>query len=191
MVPHWGAGQRTVPGLPVGLTATPGNGQVSLVWIAPSSNGGSAITDYVVQYSSNNGSTWITFPDGTSTATSATVTGLANGTSYIFRVAAVNAAGRGQISLPSDSRTPLPGAPSKPVCVAGNGSVGLSWTLPSMPGLPPITDYLIRYSMDGGASWTTYAHKPSTALRTTVVVPNGKTYVFQVAPIVEIGRAHV
>lgn len=84
-----------VPPAPTSLTATAGNAQVSLAWAAPTVLSQTPITDYVVQYSSNSGSTWTTFSDGTSTATSATITGLTNGTAYTFRVAAVNGAGQG------------------------------------------------------------------------------------------------
>jgi hypothetical protein len=88
---------------PTGLTATAGNAQVSLAWTAPSGT----ITDYRVQYSSDSGSTWTTFADGTSTATSATVTGLTNGTAYVFRVAAVNGAAVGTYTASSSSVTPV------------------------------------------------------------------------------------
>jgi uncharacterized protein (TIGR02145 family) len=80
---------RTTPSVPQSFTATPGNGQVVLSWIAPSNHGGSEITGY--QVSSNNGSTWV----AASGSTSHTFTGLANGTSYTFKVRAVNAAGNG------------------------------------------------------------------------------------------------
>ena len=40
----------TVPGAPTGLKATPSNTKISLSWTAPASNGGSPITDYVVEY---------------------------------------------------------------------------------------------------------------------------------------------
>jgi hypothetical protein len=91
-----------VPGSPVGIA---GNAQVSLTWSAPTL--GSPPTDYQVQYSSNSGSTWTTFADGTSTATSAVVTGLTNGTGYIFRVRAVNALGEGPYGSASGVVTPV------------------------------------------------------------------------------------
>jgi hypothetical protein len=101
----------TVPGAPTSVAATARNSQVALAWTAPASNGGFAITDYVVQFSSNSGSTWTTFADGTSASTSATVTGLTNGTSYIFRVAAANAIGQGSYSSASSGATPVDGDP--------------------------------------------------------------------------------
>jgi chitodextrinase len=89
----------TVPGAPTGLIATAGNGQAALSWTAPASNGGASITDYVVQYRTTAGpGAWQTFADGTSTATTATVTGLTNGTGYDFQVAAVNSVGTGTYS---------------------------------------------------------------------------------------------
>ena len=80
-------------GAPTGLSGTPGNVLVALTWTAPASDGGDAISDYTVEYSSTGGVVWSGFNDGVSTATSATVTGLTNGTAYSFRVSTVNASG--------------------------------------------------------------------------------------------------
>ena len=97
----------TAPGAPTGLGATAGNTQVSLSWTAPASNGGSAITDYLVEYKLNSEpTTWTTFSDGTSTATSATVTGLTNDLVYNFRVSTINAIGT---SSPSSTANATPG----------------------------------------------------------------------------------
>ena len=62
---------------PSSLTATPSNTQVSLSWTAPD-DGGSAMTNYIVQYSLN-ANDWITFLHPISNATSITVTVLTNG----------------------------------------------------------------------------------------------------------------
>ena len=90
------------------MSGTSGNSQVSVSWTAPASNGGAAITDYVVQYSTSASSGFVTFSDGTSTATTATVTGLTNGTSYYFKVAAINSVGTGNYSAASATVTPAP-----------------------------------------------------------------------------------
>lgn len=94
------------PGVPTNVNGTAGNGQVALTWSAPASNGGAAITNYLVRYSSNNGSSWSTSINTGGTATSYTVTGLSNGTSYIFQVAAVNSRGQSDWSTSSPSLTP-------------------------------------------------------------------------------------
>ena len=89
-----GGGPRTsVPGAVRNLTAAGGNGEAVLSWDAPSSDGGAAITDY--EYRINRSGPWI--PTG-STETTHTVTGLDNGTSYVFEVRAVNRIGKGRVS---------------------------------------------------------------------------------------------
>ena len=84
-----GGSTTSAPGAPRNLTAVGGNGAAVLSWDAPESDGGSSITDY--EYRINRSGPWI--PIG-STDTTYTVTGLVNGTSYVFEVRAVNAAGR-------------------------------------------------------------------------------------------------
>jgi hypothetical protein len=89
----------TVPGAPTIGTATAGNGQATVTFAAPGSNGGSAITSYTATANS-----------GGFTAAGAgsplTVTGLANGTAYTFTVTATNAIGTGAASGASNSATP-------------------------------------------------------------------------------------
>jgi len=98
------------PAAPTGLTVTPGGAQAALAWTAPTNTGGVALTDYRIQYSFNSGS-FTTFSRAASTATSATVTGLAAGT-YVFRVAAVNSAGTGADVTSSSSSVTAGGSPT-------------------------------------------------------------------------------
>ena len=106
---HLGTDRRvmslTEPGRAGAPTGTAGDGSVALTWAAPASDGGSAITDYVVEYSAND-TTWSTFVDGTSALSSATVTGLANATTYRFRVTARNDVADGVVSTASATVTP-------------------------------------------------------------------------------------
>jgi hypothetical protein len=95
-----------VPSNPSAAAVTGGDGQLQVSWTAPIDDGGAAVTDYVVQYRSSPSGTWQTFADGTSAATTATVTGLVNGTPYDVRVAALNARGTGAWSGTA-SGTPL------------------------------------------------------------------------------------
>jgi YVTN family beta-propeller protein len=93
---------------PTDLATTPGDGQVGLSWTAPSS-GSDPITDYLVEVSDDGGSTWASFAHSPSTTTTATVTGLTNGTAYTFRVSAINSAGTGPATAASSSVTPRAG----------------------------------------------------------------------------------
>jgi hypothetical protein len=93
------------PDAPVISSVTAGNAQVVVSWSAPANNG-AAISDYRVQYSTSSSGSYTTFADGTSTSTSATVTGLANSTAYYFKVAATNSVGTGSNSAASAAATP-------------------------------------------------------------------------------------
>jgi formylglycine-generating enzyme required for sulfatase activity len=129
-----------VPSAPSNLSATAGNAQASLTWTTPSSDGGAAISDYVIQYSSNGGSTWTTFNREASTATTATVTGLTNGTSYLFRVAAVNSVGTGAYSASPSSVTPTAVPFTHIVFATSNplfAGVAIRNYVPGEPGLNP------------------------------------------------------
>ena len=146
---------RTVPGIPSGLTGTAGAGQASLSWTAPTSNGGNTISNYVIQYRVNTaGSSWTTFTRADSSLTTATVTGLTNGTTYVFRVAAANAAGAGANSAESAALTPLaaPAAPTGVTGTADDARVTLNWTAPADNGGRTVSDYVIQYSSNNGTN---------------------------------------
>jgi Fibronectin type III domain len=85
----------TQPGPPTGLTATPGDGQVTLTWTAPASDGGAAISGYLVyRGTSPGGESRVPVNGAPVQGTSYTLTGLRSGTTYYFTVAAVNGAKR-------------------------------------------------------------------------------------------------
>jgi|688.fasta_scaffold06062_27 hypothetical protein len=185
-----------LPAAPTNLVATAGNGQVSLSWTAPSGVISQApITDYLEQYSTNSGTTWTTFSATASTATNATITGLTNGTSYVFRVAATNGIGTGSYSEASSAVTPnsasVPGAPTS-LRNADNywgcSSNDTMWNTPVSNGGSAITGYVWRI---GSGATTSVA--PSSGTRPAGSYTGGfidnhaPTGSFQVAAVNAVG----
>lgn len=87
------SGATTAPGTPQSLSVAAGSdfGVLDVSWAAPSS-AGDGIHLYRIEYKTTTDTTWTAMPvDGLST--SATITGLANGTAYNVRVRAEGAAG--------------------------------------------------------------------------------------------------
>lgn len=98
------ASGMVVPAAPTGLTATAGNGSVSLAWSASSG----AATYNVYEGTSSGAESGQPLKEGI-TGTSTTITGLTNGTTYYFTVAAVDTGGT---SAASNQASAKPAAPS-------------------------------------------------------------------------------
>ena len=131
---HINAAGSTVPGVPTGVSAAPGNHQVTVGWTAPS-NGGSPVTSYTVTpYAGGAALTPVTIPGsvGAPPATATVVGGLTNGTAYQFTVSATNGVGAGAASA---ATAPVSPTTTPPVAVVqqstahGEGSVMRSVSL--------------------------------------------------------------
>jgi fibronectin type 3 domain-containing protein len=168
----------TTPGAPTTVATVAGDGFVTLTWAAPSSNGGAIVTSYLIEQSTD-GTTWTTA--ATTSARDFTVTGLANGTAYRFRVSAVNAAGIGASAQASATVTPSAKAasPAGVVATPTNGAIALTWSAPTDTGGSALTGYVVEQSTDGGVTWTTAA-TTATPSTTLTGLTNGTTYSYRV-----------
>ncbi|MEC0232397.1 S-layer homology domain-containing protein, partial [Paenibacillus alba] len=90
---------KTVPAAPTGIVASAGNGQATVSFAAPADDGGSQITGYEA----------IALPGDISlsgTSSPIIFTSLSNGTTYTFKVKAINSAGKSEASIASSGVTP-------------------------------------------------------------------------------------
>ena len=93
---------QTAPGAPTGLSATArGSDEINLSWTAPDSTGGSDITGYKIESSSDAGSNWSNLvADTGNTNTAYQHAGLSSGDTRHYRVSAINSVGT---SAPSNT----------------------------------------------------------------------------------------
>lgn len=158
---------------PQSVVATPGNGQVALSWTPPADDGGGAITGYRVY---RNGTLVHTTPNGATR--SFTDTGLTNGTTYRYRLSALNASGAGALTDPLAAvPVTVPSAPAAPAATAADGSVSVAWSPPAANGGSAVTGY--RLYRDGVVLPTAFTAGQRSYLDEDVA--NGVTYRYSVA----------
>jgi phage baseplate assembly protein W len=139
-----------VPGAPLSFAAgSVTSTTASLSWLDPTSNGGSALTGFVVTRVDTGAST--TVSAGTHAAS---LTGLSPGTSYSFTVVATNAAGTGaSASLSFTTSAVVPTAPQGFEAIAtGTTTAMVSWAQPADTGGSAITGYTLTGLPEGTVS---------------------------------------
>ena len=153
------------PGPPRNLTATAaGIAAIDLSWDPPTDSGSSAITDYVIEVSSDGGQEWSVLAYTVAEVTTYRHSGLAPGSTRHYRVLAIN--GDSQLGPSSnvahattegDDIRP-PGPPRNLTAMAtGQTVIDLSWDPPTDSGSSSMEDYRIEVSSDGGQEWSTLA----------------------------------
>jgi len=165
-----------LPGAPINLSATPGDGQVSLSWAA----GTPAGTQYNVKYATTPGGPYNVL--GPLSGTTRVVTGLINGTLYYFAVSALNAAGAEGPDSAQVIATPNPtpnGAPIALWAMAGEQEVWLSWVAPS----PNVTSYNVKRATSPGGPYTSIGFVTGTAATDNQSVSPGTTYYYVVTAL--------
>jgi len=145
----------TVPSAPRSLQATSGDAQVALTWEAPSSDGGSPITNYRIYRGTTSGT--LAFLAEVGTVLAYTDTAATNGQTYYYQVSAFNGAGEGPQSN-EVSATPTAPTDSIPPTIAigspANNSVLTSTTV-TVTGIASdnVAVEKVELSADG-TTWT-------------------------------------
>jgi outer membrane protein OmpA-like peptidoglycan-associated protein len=145
----------TTPSAPTGISAVSGQGAVTVTWNVPSSDGGSSITDYSIQYKRLIDTSWIDYSHAPSTSTTFTLSSLLQLSQYSFRLAAVNAAGIGTFSA-ATSQSTLIVAPAITL-TSTSGSITIGQAMP-VYGVNSTGGTVSSYSVStlpGGLSFNT------------------------------------
>jgi fibronectin type 3 domain-containing protein len=181
----------TIPGAPsLSLAGGAGSGSgVNLSWTPPTSNGGAAITAYKLYRGTSAGAETLYKTLGP--VTDYQDVGASDGTTYFYKVSAVNSAGEGPRSN-ERSATPTapataPGAPTLAPATPGNSSVTLAWTPPASDGGSTITTYKIYRSTSSGGETLLDTVGTVTGYSDTTAV-NGTTYFYEVSAVNPVGE---
>jgi hypothetical protein len=177
-----GATLQAAPAAPGTLTATVNSQtQITLAWADNSNNE----TGFLLERSTD-GSTWTTLGTLPANITGYTNTGLAAGTTYLYRVAAVNAGGASGYSfaqattLAQVTTGSTPAAPTPLTAVANSQTqITLTWADNSVDE----TGFLLERSTDG-TTWTTLGTLPAniTAYTNTGLAPS-TSYQYRVSAV--------
>ena len=178
------AAPTTAPAAPGGVSATPGDSQITLSWDAVA-----GATSYNIYWSTLPGLTTANGSQITAAVNPYTQTALANGTIYCYIVTAVNSAGE---SVPSSQVSAIPAAPATAPAAPGGVSAtpGDSQITLSWDAVAGATSYNIYWSTSPGVTTAngtgiTAAANPYTQEALT----NGTTYYYIVTSVNSVGES--
>jgi hypothetical protein len=171
------------PGTPTGVTATAGDGSVTLNWTPPAETGAP-----IGFYRFTNVEFGWTLDTDYAGQRPYTMTGLTNGVEHTFTVRAVNVLGvEGPQSAPGPTVIPNPpGPPSAPrnvTGVAGNTKVTLDWDAPFSDGGSTITGYRIIPRIAGVSQSPILTGSGTPGPYAVTGLTNGTAYTFYVQAI--------
>ncbi|MGO8673133.1 MAG: fibronectin type III domain-containing protein, partial [Capsulimonadaceae bacterium] len=168
------ASSTLTPVTPSGVKALSGNAQVVLLWI--SSIGATSYNVYRGTASGAEGATAI----GIAANTFYTDTGLANGATYFYTVAAVNGGGTSGLSSESSAtpEPPIPAVPTALSATSGNAQVSLSWTAST-----GATSFNVYRGTASGAEGSTSVGPATTTSYSDTGLTNGVAYFYEVAAV--------
>jgi fibronectin type 3 domain-containing protein len=169
--------QPAAPPVPTGLSATAGNAQVTVSWSASA-----GATGYIVYRSTSSSGPFSSI--ASVSGTSYNNTGLVNGTTYFYTVAATNAFGASaQSAYIGATPQGTPPAPTGLAATAGNAQVSLSWNAST-----GATSYRVKRATVNGGPYSNIATNTSTSYNNTGLV-NGTTYYFVVSAVNGVGES--
>lgn len=181
----------SIPSVPTDLVISEiTSSSFNLNWIAPVDNGGSPITNYSVELSTDSGNSWANAKADVSPSTQLVSQLKLPGVTYMVRIASVNSVGLSDYLF--GSVTTLLAAPSAPTGLVlksvTNSTATLGWAAPANNGGSVVINYVVEISSDAGLSWSVVPHSTTTTLGIVVssLVP-AKAYLFRVSAVTSFG----
>ena len=174
--------------------------QINLSWWKPVNSGGSPITGYQIERSTDGGTTWNTIVANTGSALYINHYSnyfLSASTAYTYRVSTINAIGTSAPSSTASATTSPATVPDPPrylnATVVSPSQINLSWWKPVNSGGSAITGYQIERSTDGGTTWNTIVANTGSAgyinYYSNIGLLPSTTYTYQVSAINAIGTS--
>ena len=161
-----------------------GDRTLTVSWAPPANNGGSAITNYKVQWKGDGETNWTTAtPEKSATDRQHVITGLTNGTMYTVQVFARNANG---LSTQYGEVTGKPTAKPQPptnvdVSDYGDKWLEVTWTEPTdKGGLDAETSYIVQWKWGTNDYSETNQATPATSPHKITNLQNGTRYTVRV-----------
>ena len=178
-----------LPGAPGSLQAFPGNGEATLAWSAPASDGGSEVSNYRIYRGTTSGTESFLREVGESFVFKDTA--LSNNVTYYYQVSGVNAAGEGPRSneTAATPQATVPTAPRNTGALAGNAFVVVNWTDPANSGGAPISGYRLYRGTTSGGETFLISLLPSVLNYNDTGLTNGVTYYYAVSALNSAGES--
>jgi Fibronectin type III domain len=171
---------NTIPYPPTGLSAnTASPTGISLSWNAPSNNGGTPISGYKIEAKIGSDAYTVLVANTASSSTSYLNSGLITGTTYTYRVSAINSVGT---SNPSNEASATPSKTYTPTGVTATAvsptEIDLFWIAPSETYGQPIAAYRIDQKLSSGTFDSIVENTGMTTSYAIKDLKTDKTYTF-------------
>ncbi|NWV68579.1 MYOM3 protein, partial [Malurus elegans] len=172
-----------------------GKAEMTIGWKAPKRKGGTKILGYFLDQHDHSELDWHEINTQPIPLRVCTVSSLQEGHLYQFRARAINRAGVGEVSEPSDFfrceewTMPEPGPPyDVRSSEVRDCSLQLHWEAPLYLGAGPVTGYFIDLCEEGSEEWKQINKQPTASTHMKVSdLETGKCYIFQVRALNKAG----
>ena len=182
-----------VPGRPdasTDLQAVSAAGSLVLTWNPSAWDGGLPVTNHLIEVSSDGGMSWEVVGGDVGRGTTATVSDLENGTTYLLRVRAVSGLGSSRATTVQAGPVTILGTPTGVMAVGGEGLLTLSWIRPADGGRA-ITGVWVELAPADDGCWQSFVAGPLTTSASIGGLVPGREYRVRVSYGNEIGTGLV